>query len=73
MEEESIVSLHENHQIEIFSSAILESTDTICATPSFHGKPLFLNVIISGFDKESEISWYSLVSINYIFMCLIEW
>ncbi|CAG8765965.1 12035_t:CDS:1, partial [Ambispora leptoticha] len=60
LEEESIVSLHENHHMEIFSSATLESTDIIRATSSFHGKPVFSNVIISGCDGESEITWYGL-------------
>ena len=64
LEEES---LNESHRIEIFSSAVLESTDIIHATSSFHGKPIFTNIIISGYDRESVINWYSLVSIYYIF------
>ena len=67
LEEESIVSLNESHRMEIFSSAVLESTDIIRATSSFHGKPIFTNVIISSYDGESVINWYGLVSIYYIF------
>ena len=53
LEEES---LSESHRIEIFSSAVLESTDIIHATSSFYGKPIFTNIIISSYDEESVIN-----------------
>jgi hypothetical protein len=70
LEEESIVSLSESHRIEMFSSAVLESTDIIRATSSFYGKPIFSNVIISGYNGDSVINWYSLVSIYYLFFMI---
>ena len=38
-EEESTMSVHDDSRIEVFSSAALESTDIIHASPSFHEKP----------------------------------
>ena len=47
--------------MELFSSASLESTDIIRATSSFHGSPMFSNVIVNGSNGEEEIKWYGLV------------
>ena len=46
-EEESTMSVHDDSRIEVFSSAVLESADIIRASPSFYGKPMFSNVIVS--------------------------
>ena len=62
-EEEPISTLNDFNQIEMFSSASLESTDIIRATSSFHGKSIFSNVIVSSFENEEEINWYGLVCI----------
>ena len=62
-EEEPISSLNDFNRMQVFSSASLESTDIICATSSFHSKSIFSNIIVSGFENEEEINWYSLVCI----------
>ena len=64
-EEESTMSVYDDSRIEVFSSAALESTDIIRASPSFHGKPIFSNVIVSA---ERDMNWYSLVRIYYNFI-----
>lgn len=65
-EEESATSINDDNHIELFSSASLESTDIIRATSSFHGSPMFSNVIVNGSNGEEEIKWYGLVSINIL-------
>ena len=64
-EEESTMSVHDDSRIEVFSSAALESTDIIRASPSFHEKPMFSNVIVSA---KRDMNWYSLVRIYYNFI-----
>ena len=69
-EEESNISIHDDHQIETFASVVLESTDIVRATKSFHRKPMFSNVTISAKDEEeNSVTWYGLVSI--IFQCIL--
>ena len=63
-EEESVTSLTDDNRMEMFSSASLESTDIIQATSNFHGSLMFSNVIINGSNREEEINWYGLVSID---------
>ncbi|CAG8695313.1 6816_t:CDS:2 [Ambispora leptoticha] len=55
------MSIHDDSWIEIFASAALESTDIICASPNFHGKPMFSNINVSAKNEENEdINWYGL-------------
>ena len=54
-DEESIMSIDEDNRIEIFSSVSLESMDIICAMSSFHGAPMFSNVIVSSGNEEEVI------------------
>ena len=64
-EEESNMSIHDDHRVEAYSSIALESTDIVRATGQFHGEPMFSNVIVSAKDAEgNETSWYGLVSLQ---------
>jgi hypothetical protein len=54
-EEESVMSLNDDNRIELFNSAILESTDIIQATSSFHRSLIFSNIIINSNNGEEEI------------------
>jgi len=61
-EEESNMSIHDDHRVETYSSVALESTDILHATGQFHGKPMFSNVIVSAKDAEgNKTVWYGLV------------
>jgi hypothetical protein len=44
------------HQLQAFSSALLESTDIIRACPNFHGHLMFSNILVIG---EGQIAWYA--------------
>jgi hypothetical protein len=68
-EEESINSI-DNHRLQLFSSAILESTDIIRASSDFYGNPSFSNIIVSGKEGNEEIIWYGMICINKIQNCL---
>jgi len=62
-EEASNMSIHDDHQIETFTSVALESSDIVRAVKNFHGKPMFSNVSISAKDEEGNgVTWYGLVS-----------
>ena len=39
------------YQMEAFASVSLESTDIVCASPSFHGDSFCSNVVVSGADE----------------------
>ncbi|RIB13987.1 hypothetical protein C2G38_2196350 [Gigaspora rosea] len=54
-EEESATSINDDNRIKLFSSAFLESTDIIRAISSFHGSPMFSNIIVNGSNEEEEI------------------
>ena len=69
-EEESLTSIYDDHRLKFFSSAALESTDIIRASSSFHGKPMFSNVIISGEVEGKKINWYGLVRIKILILLL---
>jgi len=60
-EEESNITIHDNHRVEVFSSASLESTDIICAIFNFHGKSIFSNVVICAKEDNNDVNWYSMV------------
>ena len=65
-EEESNISIHDDHQIETFAFVALESTDIVRATKRFHRKPMFSNVTISAKNEEgNSVTWYGLVSIIF--------
>jgi hypothetical protein len=66
-EEEPISSLNDFNRMQVFSSASLESTDIIRAIASFHGSPMFSNVVVSGYENNEEINWYGLVCIEQLF------
>ena len=62
-EEESNMSIHNDHRVETYSSVALESTDIVRVTGQFHGKLMFSNVIVSADGAEgNETIWYGLVS-----------
>ena len=64
-EEESNMLIHDDHRVEAYSSVALKSTNIVCTTGQFHGKPMFSNVIVSAKDAEgNETSWYGLVSLQ---------
>jgi hypothetical protein len=60
-DDESNAFINDDHRLELFSSAALESTDIIRASSNFHGSPSFSNVIISGIYENEEVNWYGLV------------
>jgi len=65
-EEESITFIDNNHRLELFSSAVLESMDIIHSSSNFHGKPSFSNIIVSGKEEDKETIWYGMVCIDKI-------
>ena len=67
--EEETMHIHDDHRLELFSSAALESTDIIRASSNFHGKPMFSNVIISSKAGEENVNWYGLVSNDFLILC----
>ena len=65
-EEESITFIDNNHRLELFSSAILESIDIIRSSSNFHGKLSFSNIIVSGKKENKKTIWYDIVCIDKI-------